>query len=47
MGGQKMICDNGVVREATDEELAMFDRAVDPKEVLTAEEIAAILLGET
>lgn len=37
------ICDNGVVREATDEELAMFDRAVDPEETVTAEEIASAI----
>lgn len=41
------ICDNGMIREATDEEIAMFDSAASPEETVTAEEIAAILLGET
>lgn len=40
-----MICDNGVIREETAEELAMYARAENPAEIVPPDEALSILLG--
>ena len=40
-----MICDNGVIREETQEELDMYARAENPELLADNEETIEILLG--
>ena len=40
-----MICDNGIIREETEEELHMYDLAENPEEIASDDETISILLG--
>ena len=41
-----LICDNGVIREMTPEEIEMANNLPDPKSIISKEEAYDILVGD-